>query len=895
MRRATRWLVCVLVGLGGDRVRELPDPEPVWDELLVAVDGCDGLASGPRCLVLGPGSLRLWLEGERSAAALTVSFDDVPLPADRVKVDVDADGVLVEISAPHAEGTLVLVQEGRRRFVLELVPQRAGYLAARSELELRRETTPVAAVRRELIERSADLEETDAHQLALYDTELAFEAGDWKTIVEAPWRLDETSPADADIAALDRAHVQAAYVAIHVVPDYAQAIAHLEAARAHPLDLGARVNADYLAGVLQQRLGRPAEALEWFHRAARLARRVHLDPVLGAVVAQQAVALAELGRFEEVGALVRDAESRLDAGDALGADILGNLIWAQMLVREDEPSLPDPSPTLRRLVAHHERIGEASRVAGVRLNLAIAASQSEDLGEAARVLETVDRAQLPARDQIFVELVAARVAAAAEQPNVARGHLDRARLLAELGSDEALALRTRLARAELELHSGAVAAARAELEAAEAIEARLAQSIAPAAGRSLFSNARRRGRARHVELLLAQGDREAALCTVLGARARHLRGLAAGADRTGDDDERLALLLRYEQGRAALAQLSESSWELPADELAQLRARADRELEQLDALLSQAVARAEQAPPPWHCRDVRKSRSGQGLLTMHPAAEQAGWWFLLDRDGSIEAQHVPIDESQPDDPEAVAQRALAELDASGHLHELRTLTVVPLGAMVSVDFHALEPLENEDGPRVTYALGLGTRRPPSRDRSVVVIVGAAGNLREPRAEAEQVRAAMVGAGWSSLDAWTPGQEHQPALLHYAGHGHHAGLTGWGSDLELASGVLTSQHVIAHQRAPSVVVLGACEAGMSDARVIDGGMNMASAFLLAGAQLVIAPKSTVADDDARALAGALYRAVPAPGDSRALATALTEALAVTQRSEGRYTDWRAWVP
>ena len=133
------------------------------------------------------------------------------------------------------------------------------------------------------------------------------------------------------------------------------------------------------------------------------------------------------------------------------------------------------------------------------------------------------------------------------------------------------------------------------------------------------------------------------------------------------------------------------------------------------------------------------------------------------------------------------------------------------------------------------------------------------------------------------------------LLHYAGHGRHAGPSGWSSDLRLASGALTSQQLIAHQRAPAVVVLGVCEAGTSDTTVIDGGMNMAAAFLLAGAELVIAPESVVDDGDARALAGALYRTPPGPSGSRALAVALIEALGGAQRSEGRFMGWRAWVP
>jgi tetratricopeptide (TPR) repeat protein len=894
MRFGSMALIWALGWAGGCRSEPLPEqPVPVatLEPLPVAVSGCDGLGVGPRCAQLRPEPIRMWLADEPRADALTVTFEGAALAPTRV--EADAEGVLLEVMPPSAEGTLALAHVDGRRFELEVAPEHAAYVAARVALIEALGKHSVTTVRRRLAERRAKAEPAVAHRLDGFDTLLAFEAEDWNAVVHQPWRLDETPPELVDLAALDRAHLQAAYVSIEVVPDYGQAKAHLRAARAHPVNATATVNADYFSGVLEQRLGRREAALEQFDRAARLARHLHLDRELAQVVAQQAVVLAELGRFEEAEAIVRDVESRLDPSDRLVVEIQGNVIWMQMLRREDEPSLPDPSPMLRSVIARHEAHGDAPRAAGARLNLAIAASQNGDLDEAARVLDTVDRERLTDRDQVFVEIVAGRVDEQRGLLRAAREHLERARLLAELGRDETLALRARLARAELERRAGAVKHARAEYAAAEAIEARLALGIAPAAGRSSFSSARRRSRAHHVELLLDAHDPEAALCTVLGARARHLRSLTAGSDPTDDDPERLELLLRYQQRRAELDRQLEDSWALPANELARERERSARALEELDALLVAAVARVERMRSPWRCEDVRDPAPEHGLLTMHLTAGDDGWWFLLDRGGTVEARRVS---SSQGGHEAAASQALDALAAEGHLQGLRTLTVVPLGAQTSTDFHALAPLRDDDGLRVTYALGLGaSHRSASLDRSAAVIVGASDDLREAQAEADEVRAAMARAGWDTSRAWVPGQEHQPTLLHYAGHGRHAGLSGWGSDLQLASGPLTSQQLIAHQRAPVVVVLGACEAGTSDTTVIDGGMNMAAAFLLAGAELVIAPDSVVDDADARALAQALYRAPPGPGDARALATALVEALGATQRAEGRFMGWRAWTP
>jgi hypothetical protein len=240
-----------------------------------------------------------------------------------------------------------------------------------------------------------------------------------------------------------------------------------------------------------------------------------------------------------------------------------------------------------------------------------------------------------------------------------------------------------------------------------------------------------------------------------------------------------------------------------------------------------------------------------------------------------------------------ANVALEALAAAGQLEGLRMLTVVPIGELGTVDFHALPPLRTID---VRYAVGLG--RPHERasvDASFAVLVGASENLREAQAEATRVGEALRGAGWSTTEPWSPALEPQPTLLHYAGHGHHGGTTGWGSHLVLADGELGPAQIIAQGRAPMIVVLGACDAGTSDPVVMDGGMNIATAFLLAGAVLVIAPHGPVDDADARALAESLYVDPPGAGDPEGLVEALQGRLAAARRREPRFERWRAWVP
>lgn len=922
MDRALGWMLTVVLACAcacgaaaePDR-RPAPAREPprAAAALPIAVHGCAGLTGGtaappgdgrtraaedgPRCWRRSDSPpLVIWLAGEQPGGAPAVFVDDVP--ADGVEIDADDDGTRIVLrELPPAARRVVVVHADGRRASLALEPEPPAFVAAKRELDgLLAAGRPLLEVRARLSELRAGLEPVAQHRLDCFAAKLAFAARDWPFARDTLQRLGRAEVVGADRACVALLHIEAGYHAIMREPDYAQALAHLQAARADPLHLQATVNADYFTGVLELRLGRLDDALELLAHAAALARRTGLDTEYAAAVVEQASVLAELGRFDEAKALAEQAEAALPPDHPKQVDIRGNAAWVQILRREDDPSLADPSPTLRELVRHYEREG-SSRVDGVRLNLAIAASQSGDLDAAAAALDRVDRRALkdPA-EQVFAELVAARIVEARGEPALARERLERARLLAELGSDERLALRARLARAELELSLHDRQAARRELEQADLIEDRLALGIAPQAGRSTFSSAHRRDRARYVELLLELGDRSAALCTVLGARARHLRSLRSRGDQAqaGHRVRQGELLLQHGDRRRALAERAAESWMLPADELAELRRRSERELAELDALLAEAMALGERQSLPWSCAAVRSPSSDDALLTMYPSTTAGRWWWLLDRAGTvavIDVEHGGASEAA--DPRRAAAEAVTTLAAEGRLEGLRTLTVVPIGALNTVDFHELpllQPLE------VRYGVGLG---PPPRPALVVsavaVLVGASQNLREPRREAASVETALRGAGWPVSGPWTPQAEPQPTLLHYAGHGRHGGITGWGSHLVLADGELRPAQIIAHGRSPAIVVLGACDAGTHDPGLIDGGMNVATAFVLAGARLVIAPHDSVDDHDARALAEQLYADPPAPADPARLAATLQARLAAAQRGDPRFLRWRVWVP
>lgn len=886
-----------VVSEGASASRPVAPPRPVA-ALPVAVWGCDHLLAEPRCLRSQPRPLVLWLEGEWAASDLSLSFEDVPLGDTEVRTSADERGVLVELDPPAATGQLVWAHADGRRFALALAPVPEAFARARDEVGALVDGGDARAARDRTTALREGLDPLDAHLLDCLDAGLAMRAGD-AAATTLPWRLEAAPAPIADALGIDRAHANAAYVAIVGELDYVKAQRHVDALQARPLDLEGQISRAYYGGLLARQIGRFDEALASLEHAGELAERARHTSYLGSILAEQAVVLAELGRFDEAEALAHEATTKLTPDDPILTSIRHEATWVRILHREDEPGLPDPSDTLQALIEHPDLTdADANKY---RLNLAIAASQSNDHARAERVLAPLDRTQLNREEQVFFELVKARIAHQRGEPSLAREHLERGRLLAELVGHEAFLLRVRLARARLEQQVGDRAAARREHELAEALEDRLALGIGAQLGRSTFSTARRHDRAAHVELLLELGDRAAALCTVLGARARHLRSLSVRHGSSPVDPARRErqrrLLLRHAELRDQLEQRRQDDWKLSVAELEQLRERNDRDRERIDALATEAMALVEREPAPWSCDQARSPAREHALLTMHPAVAADGWWVMLDRAGVVETVPVRIDRAAgAGGAEQAAAQALTTLVAAGRLAGVRTLTVVPLGELGAVDVHRLDPLRGLDGLRVVYGLGLGrAARAVAADGSAVAIAGGGDDLRDPAAEVDEVRAAMGRHGWTLRDAWAPADETQPTLLHYAGHGHHAGPSGWDSTLELAEGPLSAEQIIAHQHAPAVVVLGACDAAATDAKLLDGGMNMASAFLLAGAELVIAPSRPVADADARALAQQLYRAPPSPRDAAALADALVEGLTTAQREGGRFGAWRAWGP
>jgi tetratricopeptide (TPR) repeat protein len=866
-------------------------------EIAVAVHGCELIVEPGvrRCLLQKPSTVSLWIPG---TDAYELRRDGVAIAARALQ---DPEGTLLRVEITELHGTLELMREGRTRWSLELAQTSAEYRVL-TELALLRAYEGNLEGAAALLD--AGVAKLDAHEAALtrcLDAQLAQNSERLQDII-AELR---TSPA---VGCRGNAHLIAVFTQLYVNLDLNAALTNLDAAReAAAYDFGVQLNLLYHQADFDLLVGRIDEALASFDRVIRLSALVDERDVFRSAQVVKAIALARLGRFDEAEQLASSIETALAEGDDKDEVVIGiryNLAWAALLQREDDASAAtDPTATLTRLAQIYAERGDTKQVARTHLHLALAAIQAGDIARAERSLGRIDRAMLEPRELVWLELVGSRVAARTGKPTRAGEHLERAQAFAQLTDDREENWLVWTAKASLAHAGGHNELALEAHEQAARLADQLALAVPGTAGRSMLVTSHGRVDAEHVEVLLELERSQDALCVAAGSRARHLRTLWARLRpplRNTEQHEYQALLGRHEARRKSIDAQLEQAWTLSTDELEQLRVRLRAQGEQADELLERATALLEREAPRWSCAQILPSTPERALLTMIADADRRRWWFMLARGGrEPQIVEVAVDGST----ESLVRRALLALEPT--LAGVERLDVIPVGEVVDVDLQRLL-FERPSLRTLTlrHSLGLGEvgsqgiRHLP--ERRAAVIAGAT-DLDAVTREASRVTEVLREQGWQVESSWSPAATEQPTLLHYSGHGHHAGLAGWRSFIEVPGfGPLTAAGLVAMARAPELVVLGACSAGSSDTEIIDGGMNLAAAFLLAGAELVVAPSGPVDDETALELASELYRRFDTPEPDT-----LVRALVGQQRAHvdevkveagpRSVLRWRAWVP
>ena len=243
--------------------------------------------------------------------------------------------------------------------------------------------------------------------------------------------------------------------------------------------------------------------------------------------------------------------------------------------------------------------------------------------------------------------------------------------------------------------------------------------------------------------------------------------------------------------------------------------------------------------------------------------------------------------------EAQLRRAAARLDGLlmspiAQFLGSHPVVLVPTGELHATPWAALptlagRPLSLAPSARLwleAASAGRTTARPgapPPPERRAVVVAGprlagaeheavtigslypSARVLTGPKAEVATVFAALEGAG----------------TAHLAAHASFRADNGLWSSLELADGVLTVYELEQLRRPPQVVVLSACQSGLSAVRPGDEVMGLVAALLGLGARSVVASVVPVEDQASEQLMVALHGHLRA-GEPPAVALAAAQA-------------------
>jgi hypothetical protein len=618
----------------------------------------------------------------------------------------------------------------------------------------------------------------------------------------------------------------------------------------------------------------------------------------------KASALHAVGRVREARELMKQASELVGNEPCARADYLTDLGWLSLLAAERDEGASDRAALSEAYRLYTEQCANASNAASnaqnAAVNLALAFVLEGD-EKSAQIWLARAGEHVASEDPIVASWridIQARLA-------LARGDHARARaLFSELEARTGVAgeaadrWRAALGMARAERAAHARDAARAAYRRAEAALEEETLSIPFHAGRETFAGTRDASARELAELELEAGDARAAYEVLRRARTRALRTLSLH-DRLSRLDARqkarvTEALAQHFRARAALEASQAAAFTAPNDELPALERTAALERNRARAALDGALS-------------VLGPDDGQGAL---PAAEPrelvlsffplAGHWV-----GFAETERE-VRSAVVKDPTQVAAEQVLDVLLAPFARELAAAARVrflPYGALRELDLHAL-PYQGApliERVPVVYGADLGgASHAPSA--LAVVVSDPRGNLSKARDEGRAV-AARLSNGGSKVSVLEGRAATRSAvqkaimtadLLHVAAHAE-----GPGTHDRLGAILLADDErwevddVLALESVPRSIVLSTCEGALEPAEAKVPGLGLAQAFLVRGADEVIASTRRVPDAFAQEFALALYES----GEPADLATRFQHAVHKVREREPDAQHWksyRTWV-
>jgi tetratricopeptide (TPR) repeat protein len=873
-------------------------PEP----LEVQMAGCSAVLRGPVCELEGARELRLWLPG--------AGEDAVHVTADQRELSVTVvrwpDGQTLRVTVPAGATELeVIAQHGPR--------------TARWSTRLAPPTPTLPTLEQARAMRNAGhFDEAGA----LLEGALVSDAADRPRLLSSLGRIElargHVEAGIADLGESIRAYQAAGRLS--QAADDATTLGFVLLERGRIAEARARAaeqwnfSADYPRGRADARYAEAliADATGDLGTGLRLARQVEgwharlgEEALRRTVLADIGDDLSKLGRYADSTATFR---ALLDAppSECDRGDLLDNIGWNSLLALDAGQTI-DQGPDLREplvqaLAIFRGACPDPNRLANALENLAFERFLEGRLAEAQAALAEARATQQSPRtiEVLFWHHLSGRIALAEHRARGALAAFAREEEIATaLGSSDDRRSAAE-GRAAALVALGRQPEALAALDAADALVEEGADLVPLGEGQDAFFGARARAAEHRVDLLVALGRPDEAWSAARHWRSRLLARLqVAGLLAELDPAARARwqdAIERYRQLRESVEDDTAHDWQLSSERLAQARAKRDAAGSQLRSLLGDALAvlsrrRPEEAPlAPLSSDDLEL------LYVPSPS----GWLGMArDSTGVATARIDALDFTAP--PELLAAAVLMPFDAQlGRASHVRLL---PYGAARGLDLHALpwhgRPLLDHAG--VTYALGLDPAPRRADSLRALIVADPRGDLRGARAEADAVAGALGHLpGWSVQalrGATADGASVRAALasaslLHYAGHASFGGVDGTDSALSLAGdSALSPADILALPQVPPLVALFGCDTAHESTTGTVDTLGLTSAFLVAGAQTVIATSRMVDDGLARDMAVEFYAQLSDPA-AQDPAEAMRRAI-LAIRARGPQADWAAF--
>ena len=868
-KRHVRTVLSVALAAGCAPPVDVAAPQVAAPEVVYA--GCEAVQTGPVCSLRPDATLRLWVPG---GERLVLERDGEALPVRWISAE---GGQRTALTAVTGESLTLRSEAADWRWTLRLRPA-AGLPAALRDIDEQSRTGDHAGAMAALTIVMPDLRGAEHAEAIKLRGDLLQRRGEATAALAT---YEEAFTAAVDAGLLGRASevaLTACYTAAVQQQDHAAArrwlARHAELLNVLP---EARLHHAYFAGLLADRTGDLRTAARRYEEQARLARAIGLERELFSALLGLASLRGRLGDTEGAEAAFAEALALTDLPDEARAVALHNAAWFALEARARGQVAADPEPRFAAALAMFSpghALADPNMAAEARLNLAYAQLLRGDAAAARATLAGFEpKNHANRRWRLYLEgradLLVGDPAGALEK------FVELAALAIEAG-DRGLEWSAAVGEGEAQEQLGHSELAVAAYQRAAALHAAELAAIAVDAGRERFAAERDRGAQRLVRLLLQLGRADEALCAARLARVQAFAGLAAAA---ADP----AALAEYRAGRVRIEQAVEATWDLPQADGEAARARLKAERRDLDERLDAAFVGG---PASAGCDQLRVVAAGELLLVYYPI--EAGWAAFA-RD---EATLTTTTWTGPpaDDDDARARQLLAPF--AGQIGRAGQLRVAASGSLSAAALHTL-PWQGArllDAAPVVYTLDLPPRARAHTPGRRAVQLAPPGNLAGADTELTAAADALTAAAWSVelLRGDEPdllGRMAGADLLHHVGHARGDGWDGalaLGGDRRLGVGDLLSV------RGPRYAVLSGCETGLLDPRAHAGGMSLAHALLLAGADAVIATDAVVDDAVATAVAPLIIRGIAAGEDPAA-------ALRAVQQARPDAARFRAFAP